>query len=875
MKTRILLFLVVATLAVVLPLACVHGQTPTGAPTLPVPVATPAPPIPAETSLVWLIPRINGTLAVDYQTKSDFRFIAVAGTFTVAAQLQDKGGIATAAPAGTAWRVLIDDAPTGSVVPLAGSVTIDSTAWDDGTHAIAIDIVDGGPGAENVSPRVIPFGVRNGTGPAITDPQRIPAPGLVHHQLTWSQRVAWINYPGRLPFGHEIPLALPGGTVPTLAPDVLRSSAFWVAEPIGRPPSGLYRPGSRIYQSGDGHVFAAPHYPRGDSSSEGQRPQNDRMDWWPGTRGDFSPYSTLIADPSGSGWIGVDISGTVFGVSRLGKTTVRFGPTNPRTWERSCVACHENPATGAPQHPPAMPPHWWHDATATAAQFASDKEFVGTYDVRPNVVNDLAVDPSDRDVIYLADTANHRIARLDLHNSHEAFGPKGHAIPRLTTWAGGGAGYVDGPRGQARFNRPTSIVIDRGVMWVADRDNCALRRIHMATGIVDTVAGGVLATGPKPVESLTRPNVYAAQQPPETVSDWLRFPQCVRVDSQGVPIVAENLTKAIKAIDTASGVVTFISTSPADGVSGNNPWTWIEVDRLGLIGPVDDILEPWISGRSNSYIGRHARDGSWHGTFLAGKGDRYGGPADKVEPDYGRHYSWMASIALDGTVITTGMGSSGPALLRRKTTTDAVLEDNAAWKRGQEIHRLGTSLPAMNVRPSFANVHGTFGYSAVGAQSFDEAATWWVAAGASHGPDAAFAVGLAEIQRGWGDGVQRPEMTGIDAWSYAYFVLRASAVRGWTMPPKPVATGAAPTIGTVAVSRQNTTAVVTWQTPTPTLGLVRYGRGAAPIGRSWGPEDAFGTTHTQTISDAPQGPLTWWVTARDVFGRTATVMVSQ
>lgn len=874
MKNRLVLLLAVAALAFWLPLALM-GQTPTGSTAPPVVVLVPAPPIPAETALSWLIPRINATMAVDSATKSDFRILTVSGTFTIGAQLQDKGGISVVPPDGTVWRVLIDDAPAAPPVAWGGIVSMDSDRWEDGTHAVAIDIVDGGPGAENVSPRVIPFVVRNGAGPAATDPQRIPIAGLVYHQLTFSQRVAWANYPGRLPFGHEIPLAIPAGIPAQVDALALRGAAYWTAEAIGRPPSGLYRPQARFYTAGNGAVITAPHYARGDSSSEGQRAQNDRMDWWPGTRGDFSPYSTLVADPSGSGWIGVDISGTVLSVSRVGKTVVRFGPTNPRTWERSCVACHENTATGAPQRAPAMPPHWWHDATATAAQFAADKEFVGTYDVRPSVTNDIAVDPSDRDILYVADTGNNRIARLDLHNSHEAFGPKGHNVPRLTTWAGGAAGYVDGPRGSARFDRPTSIAIDRGVMWVADRDNCALRRIDMATGMVETVAGGHMATSPKPTEALTRPNVYAAQQPPEGVDAWIRYPQCVRVDSRGVPIVAENLTKAIKAVDPATGIVTFISTSPADGVSGNNPWTWIEVDRLGLIGPVDDILEPWISGRSNSYIGRHARDGSWHGTFLAGKGDRYGGAADKVEPDYGRHYSWMAAIALDGSVLTTGMGSSGPALLRRRVPGDAVPEDSAAWKRGQEIHRLGTSFAAMNVRPSFAALHGTFGYSSLGGQSFDEAATWWASVSASHGADAAFAVGADELRRGWGDGVARPEMTGIDAWSYAYFVLRASAVRGWTMPPKPVATGPAPAISGVVVSRVNTTAFVTWQTNTPTIGLVRYGRGAAPIGRSWDAEDAFGVDHAATLEDVPPDAVAWWVTVRDSFGRVATAMVVQ
>lgn len=858
------------------------SQVPTATPTAPVPITTPG--VPAETSLSWLIPVVNGKALVDYTTKSDFRFATVHGTFTVASVLTSKGGVAVPAPAGTMVRILVDDLPASSPAPLGTTVTIDSTRWPDGTHAIAIDVVDAGPGGERLSPRCIPFAVDNvPVVPRNADSQRVPMASLVYHQMTFSPRVAWMQYQGRVPFPPSIPLAAPVGVPVVVAPDLLRLPQYWTGVSLTRANSGLYRPSLHVYTSGDGHVFTAPHYPRGGASSEAQRPQNDAMDWWTGDRGagDVSPYSSFIADPRGSGWVGVDISGSVFTLGVNGKVKALWGPWNRRRWERSCVSCHTNTTPKPPGHDdPTMPPRWWHDATATPAQRLADKEWLGTFDVRPNVVNDLALDPSDPDLIYLADTWNHRIARLDLRGTKESLVQKGVGHGRVTTYAGGTAGYLDGQISSARFNKPTSLAIDRGRMWIADRDNCALRVIDMATGEVTTASGGHMATSSRPVESMTRPHIYPAMPaPPQTTADWIRFPQCVRVDSAGTPIVSENLTKSVKAIDTVSGTVTFIATSPGDLVSANNPWTWIEVDRAGLCGPRDDVLDAWISGRSNAYIGRHSRDGTWHGTLAAGKKDRRGGAQELNEPDFpGRHYPWAVSIDLQGNILTTGFGTSGVGMLRRRVPGDLVHEDGAAFQAGALIHRLGT-VPAfgMAVRPSFAMMHGTYGMSSVGGQSFDEAAAWWVATQSMAGPAACLTVGALELQRGWGDGVARPEITGIDAWNYAYFVLRCSDVRGWTMPPKPVATGPGPAIAGVTITRGvaagTAGVVVTWTTNVPTLGLARYGRGAAPIGRSWDAEDGFSTQHTQQIQDVPAGPLMWWVTARDDFGRTTIVTI--
>jgi DNA-binding beta-propeller fold protein YncE len=77
--------------------------------------------------------------------------------------------------------------------------------------------------------------------------------------------------------------------------------------------------------------------------------------------------------------------------------------------------------------------------------------------------------------VYVADTYNHRIRRID-------------ASGTVTTIAGGAPGFRDGPAAQARFDTPCSLAIGPdGSIWVADTRNRAIRRIG-PDGNVSTLA---------------------------------------------------------------------------------------------------------------------------------------------------------------------------------------------------------------------------------------------------------------------------------------------------------------------------------------------------------------------------------------------------
>ena len=86
---------------------------------------------------------------------------------------------------------------------------------------------------------------------------------------------------------------------------------------------------------------------------------------------------------------------------------------------------------------------------------------------------DVAVAP---DAIYIADTYNHKIKRMDL------------STLRVTTVAGDGTqGSTDGEAMQASFDEPAGISYREGIVYVADTNNHRIRKFDVELGTVTTV----------------------------------------------------------------------------------------------------------------------------------------------------------------------------------------------------------------------------------------------------------------------------------------------------------------------------------------------------------------------------------------------------
>ena len=97
-------------------------------------------------------------------------------------------------------------------------------------------------------------------------------------------------------------------------------------------------------------------------------------------------------------------------------------------------------------------------------------------------VNNMGSTPT---MMYVADTLNHAIRSIDL------------ATFNVTTLAGAGvAGWADGVGLLARFFGPMACAIDSAniFMYVADRQNGAVRKIDLATSAVTTIIGNGCVT---------------------------------------------------------------------------------------------------------------------------------------------------------------------------------------------------------------------------------------------------------------------------------------------------------------------------------------------------------------------------------------------
>lgn len=82
--------------------------------------------------------------------------------------------------------------------------------------------------------------------------------------------------------------------------------------------------------------------------------------------------------------------------------------------------------------------------------------------------------------LYIADTLNNRIRRVDLATGDiERVAGDGTA-----GFAGDGGAALD-----AQLNQPADIEVSGGFLYVADTNNHRVRRIDLATGIIETVAG--------------------------------------------------------------------------------------------------------------------------------------------------------------------------------------------------------------------------------------------------------------------------------------------------------------------------------------------------------------------------------------------------
>jgi hypothetical protein len=196
----------------------------------------------------------------------------------------------------------------------------------------------------------------------------------------------------------------------------------------------------------------------------------------------------------------------------------------------------------------------------STAGFSGDNGPAAT--ARLNLPTALAVDANHN--LYIADSRNHRIRRI--------------TTARIITTVGGngiqGFGGDNGLATVASIDSPAGLAMDAaGDLYLSDTHNHRIREIAAATGVITTIAGG--SSG---LSGDGGPAVAAT----------LALPHGLSIDSAGDIYIADMANHRIRRIDGSSGAITTIAGKGTENFSGDNgPATAAALDspRATAIAP--------------------------------------------------------------------------------------------------------------------------------------------------------------------------------------------------------------------------------------------------------------------------------------------------
>lgn len=286
---------------------------------------------------------------------------------------------------------------------------------------------------------------------------------------------------------------------------------------------------------------------------------------------------------------------------------------------------------------------------------------------------DLAIDPHNENIWYVVGYEDHCIWKIEITDFDHA---------RVSVLAGDphhSAGFADGSGHAARFHGPASIVFDplRDVMYVADQDNDAIRRVTRE-GVVTTLMGSPDAA--QRLRDRGATNVFD-QDANRALSNDIYMPQCIRVDSNGNLILLELGYGWIRRIDPLTHATKILGDVHQHFEEDYRGWAWLDVDRYGNSGPRNGIY--WCKSVGDEIDG----DGGSHfneiyawlppegGTNRYVFGEHWNphpngwGVRDATTPP---HYPWLVAVDPRGAVLVGGFGSHGVSRLRVRRAEDPI-----------------------------------------------------------------------------------------------------------------------------------------------------------------------------------------------------------
>jgi sugar lactone lactonase YvrE len=168
--------------------------------------------------------------------------------------------------------------------------------------------------------------------------------------------------------------------------------------------------------------------------------------------------------------------------------------------------------------------------------------------------------------LYVADSNNATVRAIDVKSAN------------VTTLAGtaGSSGSMDAQGAAARFNGPTGLAIEGGVLYVADQNNHTIRSISLPAAMVGTVAGS--------------PGAVGSADGPGSMAHFF-YPSALSGDGAGNLYIADTRNHTVRKIAIASTMVsTFAGQAGVGGVQlGALPST-LNTPSGVAIGPSGELL---------------------------------------------------------------------------------------------------------------------------------------------------------------------------------------------------------------------------------------------------------------------------------------------